>query len=224
GSVVIPVAGWADSAVHRWVEGSAAGSAAEDSAADSAADSAVGSAAEDSAAVGAAAAGAEAIADKVDDLRLDRYKTDSGRSPAHQKKMPSAPSVGRALRCVSVPEMATAGEYHGDAVLVASSDGLVVALRSAGLDDGGDPRSRGDVRPITKREEGVRSQHGPAGPIAGLFDGDSHRVKAAHLPRAHAQELSRAGDNDRIRLDHAADPPGEDKVARLALGRGPLRG
>src|SRR5208337_4723560 len=45
GSVVIPVAGWADSAVHRWVEGSAAGSAAAE---------------------------AEAIADKVDDLRLDR--------------------------------------------------------------------------------------------------------------------------------------------------------
>src|SRR5271165_1281676 len=88
----VPGAAWA-----RPVEASAAGSAAEDSAADSAADSAVGSAAEDSAAVGAAAAGAEAIADKVDDLRLDRYQADSGRSPAHQKKMPSVPSVGRAL-------------------------------------------------------------------------------------------------------------------------------
>src|SRR5271157_5516427 len=106
---------------------------------------------------------------------------------SHQKKRPGVPSVGRAMRCGSVPEMAAPGEHHGNAVLVARSDRLVVALRSAGLDDGGDPRGRGDVRPITKREEGVRSQHGPAGSIASLIHGDSHRVKAAHLPRAHAQ-------------------------------------
>ena len=54
-----------------------------------------------------------------------------------------------------VAEVAGAGEHHRDAVLVAGVDGLLVAHRAAGLDDGGHAMGRQRVHVIAEREEGV---------------------------------------------------------------------
>ena len=75
------------------------------------------------------------------------------------------------------------------------------------------PAAGGDVGAVAEREEGVGGQHGPAGPVAGLLDGDPDRVQPAHLAGADAQELAVLGHHDRVRLDHRRRP------ARRTRGR-----
>jgi nucleoside-diphosphate-sugar epimerase len=119
----------------------------------------------------------------------------SGRSPAPRSATasprptggspPSAPPAGSTCPTSPEPEpepelcqggsmaeVAAAGEDHGHAVLVAGGEGLVVALRAAGLDDRRDPGGGGDVGAVAEREEGVGGEHGARRPVARLRDGD----------------------------------------------------
>src|SRR4051794_27675777 len=112
-------------------------------------------------------------------------------------------------------EVASPGEDHGEVVLVAGGQGLVVAPGAAGLDDGRDAGPGGEVGAVAEGEEGVGGEHRPPGPLAGLLDGDLDRVEPAHLAGTHADELPTPDQDDRVRLHRLADPPGESE-------RGPL--
>ena len=57
----------------------------------------------------------------------------------------------------SVPEMADAGEYHGDVALVGRGDHLGVAHAAAGLDDRDGAMLGDDVEAVAKGKEGVRA-------------------------------------------------------------------
>src|SRR5947209_3767011 len=54
-----------------------------------------------------------------------------------------------------VPEMAFAGEDHGDVSLIRGGDHLAVANGAAGLDDGGDAGIGEEVEAVAKGAEGV---------------------------------------------------------------------
>ena len=54
-----------------------------------------------------------------------------------------------------MPEVAGAGEDHGQAGRVGGRDDLVVAHRAAGLDDRGRPRLGRGQQAVGEREEGV---------------------------------------------------------------------
>src|SRR5690606_28461826 len=113
-------------------------------------------------------------------------------------------------RPASMAEMAHAGEYHGEAVLVGRGDDLGVALRAARLDHRGDAELRRDVDTVAKREESVRGHHGATHfelLVRCLHRGDAGRIHAAHLPGADAYRHVVAGEHDRVRLHVLADGP-----------------
>ena len=90
----------------------------------------------------------------------------------------------------SVPEVALAGEDHGDAVLVGGGDDLVVADAAPGLDHG--PHAgRGDgVEPVPEREEGVAGAATALRPTGRLRDRDAGRVEPVLLAGADADGLA----------------------------------
>ena len=74
---------------------------------------------------------------------------------------PGADGRRRRQPC-SMPEVAHAGEDHGEALVVGSGDHFLVAHRSARLDDGGGAGLGGRQQPIGERKEGVRGNDGAA--------------------------------------------------------------
>src|SRR5699024_6646716 len=68
----------------------------------------------------------------------------------------------------SVMEQPQPAESHGDAVLVAGVDDLLVPDGPAGLDDGGDAAAAGPLDVVPKGEECVRPQ-AAAGDVAGVL-------------------------------------------------------
>src|SRR5512134_16270 len=115
----------------------------------------------------------------------------------------------------SVPEVAEAGEYHGDAVLVRGGDHLVVAQAAPGLDDCACPRLRHDVHAIAEGKERIGRNHRSLqreACVPGLDGGDTRRVHAAHLPGAYPKRPSAAAKHDRVRLDEPRDAPGEHEI------------
>ena len=90
-----------------------------------------------------------------------------------------------------MPEMAHAGEDHGEAVLVRRGDHLGIALRAAGLDHGGDAVHRGSVEPVAEREERIGGHHGALrleSLVGGLHRGDARAHHATGMPGADAGE------------------------------------
>src|SRR5947208_6198981 len=81
----------------------------------------------------------------------------------------------------SVPEVAVSGEDHGHTVLLGGGDDLFVSNGPTRLDHRGDPRLAGTVKAVAEREEGVRGQDGPAGPLSRGPGRDVHRGHAVHL-------------------------------------------
>src|SRR5579872_5287682 len=99
-----------------------------------------------------------------------------------------------------MPKMPATRKEHGDAVLIASRNDFIVSTRSSGLDNGRDSGPGGGINSISKREEGVRCEDRPSAARPGLFDGDSHRVDATHLPGPDADNSAAGGKYDRIGL------------------------
>ncbi len=134
------------------------------------------------------------------------------------------PLAGQTSSDNSVPEMATAREHHGHAVLVAGRDSLVVTLRAAGLDDRSDSGGSGDVRPIAKWKESVGSQHGSAGPppaFSTAIRTESRRlIWPAPTPSScPARAMTIAFDLTMLQTRQA-----KARSCSLAHGRGSLRG
>ena len=65
---------------------------------------------------------------------------------------------------VSVPEVALAGEDHGDAVFVGGGDHFVVANRTAWLDHAGDASRSRRIKAVAEREERVARAGAPCRP------------------------------------------------------------
>ena len=97
-----------------------------------------------------------------------------------------------------MPEMPLAGEDHGDSVFIARGNDLFIATGTARLDDRGDTRRGGAVNRVVEREKRVGGEHGPAGAIAGFFQGDFDRIDAAHLAGADADEHAVLHGYDRV--------------------------
>jgi hypothetical protein len=75
------------------------------------------------------------------------------------KKSKSASAVDNSARSLSMPKVPDTREDHGDAMLIAGRNGVLIADGTAGLSDGLDAQRRGQVDIISKREKRVRRHH-----------------------------------------------------------------
>ena len=106
------------------------------------------------------------------------------------------PSAGNTARCswptdspqcrkCRRPVRIMAMSCSSQAVIVSSSrcepPGWMIAVTPAG---------GGGVGAVAEGEEGVRGEHRALRPLAGLLDGDPHRVEPAHLAGADAHDLT----------------------------------
>ena len=73
-------------------------------------------------------------------------------------------------------ELPFPGEDHDQAVLVGRGDDLLVADRSARLDDRGHPGGGDRVEAVPEREEGVAGRRPALGPAGGPGRGDLARA------------------------------------------------
>src|SRR5262249_18283136 len=110
---------------------------------------------------------------------------------------------------MSVPEVAHAGEDHGNAALVRGRDDLRVAHAAPWLDDRGGAGFGERVQPVAEREKCIRG-HDRAlerkARIRRLRRGDAHAVDPAHLSCADAERHPVAAEDDGVRfhvLGHA---------------------
>ena len=108
--------------------------------------------------------------------------------------------------------MPASGEDHGEAVLLAGGDHLVVPAGSAGLYDRGDARAGCQVDRISEGEESVRGEDRAGCPAARLLDCDPDGIDATGLTRPDSDGGSTSDQDDSIALDVAADREGEEKI------------
>ena len=87
---------------------------------------------------------------------------------------------------VSVSEVATPSEQHGQIQAIGGGDDFCVPNRPARLYDRRNASHGGLLDAIGKREEGVRGHHRPLGLLSGLGHRQPNRVNPAHLSRSHA--------------------------------------
>jgi len=103
-------------------------------------------------------------------------------------------SVSREL----VAEMPDARKHHGKVQPIRRRDDLLVTDRSARLDYGGDPMSRGFFDAIRKREEGIGGEHGVFLGQYRFHRTHLHAIDTAHLTGSGADRLSGARIDDRV--------------------------
>ena len=114
-----------------------------------------------------------------------------------------------------MPEVAHAGEDHGDAAFVGGGDDFGVADGAAGLDDAGCAGVGQHVQAVAEREEGVAGGCGAGQAQAGVlrFDaGDAGRVQAAHLACADADGHAVLAEDDGVAFDVLGHLPGKEQV------------
>ena len=127
-----------------------------------------------------------------------------------------------------VAEMADSGEEHGEPETVGGGDDFGIALRAAGLDDGGGSGAGDFFDAVGEWEEGVGGGdraferelriHG-----AELHCGNPGGIDAGHLAGADADSLAVAGVDDGVGFYVLSDFPGEEQGAGL-FGRGGAAG
>src|SRR5438874_6900152 len=155
-------------------------------------------------------------------LRPSFWSLTTGVPPIRPSSVGYSRAMARSLAPRLVPEVPAAREDHHGACRMDRGDDLGIPLRSAGLDDRRDAGVEGELDPVRKREERVGGEGGAVDAVpvlAGLPERDPNRVDAAHLAGADPERLQPAGDHDRVRRDVLADPPGEEEVAPVRLGR-----
>ena len=119
-----------------------------------------------------------------------------------------------------VSEVALASKKHWDAMLIASSDDLVVLLRSPGLYDRNNSGLGGPMDGIGERKERIGSQDAPTGSIRRFGNRDLHAVDATHLSCAHADQRGVSGQDNGIALDVPDHLPAEGDVVPKLVGHG----
>src|SRR5574337_1246962 len=118
------------------------------------------------------------------------------------------------------------GQDHRHPVLVRRFDDLLVAHRASRMDRGRGAGLGHHVEPVPERKEGVRGTDGPLGLETGLarpHHSDPRRVNAAHLPRAHADQLVSRRQDDGVGLHVLGDPPREAERSPLPFSGLALR-
>ena len=113
-----------------------------------------------------------------------------------------------------MPEVAVAGEDHGDITLVGGLDDFGVAHGSTGLDGGGGAGFGGGDEAVGEREEGVGTDDAALERklgFPGLPDGDARGIHPAHLAGADAEGLGGIGVDDGVGLHVLHDVPAEQE-------------
>lgn len=122
----------------------------------------------------------------------------------------------------SMPEMAVAGEDHGDSCGIGGGDDFFIAHGAAGLDAGGDAGIDGGLQAIGEGEHGIGGDDGAFEIETGFFgfpDGDARAVDAAHLSGTDAERAIRCRIDDGVGLDVFHDAPGEAHGTEFFLRR-----
>ena len=97
-----------------------------------------------------------------------------------------------------MPEVSHPGEQHGYSQTVSSFDHFRIALRAAGLDDGGRSGFRDLLHAIGERKERVGSGDGSVQRQLCFHGSDPGSIHAAHLSGADSDRLAIAGVDDRV--------------------------
>ena len=128
---------------------------------------------------------------------------------------------------ISVPEVAHAGEHHGDAALVGRARS---PPRRARCRRAGSPRRRRRRRRTSSpSRNGKKASEATTEPASvelrapRLDGGDARAVDAAHLPGADAERHAVAAEHDGVGLDELRHAPGEEQVGPLRIRRLALR-
>src|SRR6185503_4546401 len=123
---------------------------------------------------------------------------------------------------ISMPEVAHAGEEHGETALVCRGDDFGVAHTAAGLDHRRGAGVGKRVEAVAERKEGVRRHHGAAQLDVGILGfqyRNAYAVEPAHLAGADADGRAVPAEHDGVRFDELRHAPGEEQVAPLAFRR-----
>ena len=123
-----------------------------------------------------------------------------------------------------MPEVADAGEDHGQAQAIGGGDHVVVAHRPAGLNDSGGSGLGDGFEPIGKGKESVGGRDASLERQHSFHGAEARRIDAAHLACAHTDGLPVTSIDDGIRLDVFRDRPGEEQGVELLLQGGAAGG
>src|SRR3990172_1134492 len=126
----------------------------------------------------------------------------------------------------SMPEVAHAGEHHGDTALIGGGNHLVVAQAAAGLDHGGRTGIDDHVEAVAEREKGVGSRHRTRERqfrVLRLDGSHTGTVHPAHLAGTDAHRHAVAAEYDGVRFHELGDAPGKQQIGPLRFARRALR-
>src|SRR6267142_5926632 len=115
-------------------------------------------------------------------------------------------------------EVANAGEYHREIVLIGCGNDFGIANRSAGLNDSGDAMFCSFIDAISKRKESVRCEHRALDWEWCAHSAKLHGIDARHLASADTNRLTLACIYDRVRLRMFTNSPGKQQRANLFFG------
>mmetsp|Transcript_22535 Transcript_22535/g.36534 ORF Transcript_22535/g.36534 Transcript_22535/m.36534 type:complete len:972 (-) Transcript_22535:1500-4415(-) len=128
-----------------------------------------------------------------------------------------------------MPEMTHAGKDHCQTGLVCGGNHLIIAHRTAGLDQGRRPGLGRCDQPVSKGEERIRRHDRPLGQRRGqahhlshilcLAGRDARAVHAAHLACAHTDRGSVLHINDGVGFHMFRHRPGKEHIGHFLLGR-----
>src|SRR6266567_1813393 len=119
-------------------------------------------------------------------------------------------------------EVADAGKEHGQAQAVGGGDDFGIALRTAGLNDGGSSGFGDFFNAIGEGEEGVGGGDGAFQRELGLHGADFGGIHAGHLSGADADGLTVAGVDDGVGFYVFTNFPGEQQGSGFFRSGGAL--
>jgi hypothetical protein len=120
-------------------------------------------------------------------------------------------------------KMAGTREHHGDVALVRSGNDLFIAHGATGLDGGSCPGLRRRDQAISKREEGVTTDHATLereARLARFPDGNATGIDTAHLARSDSKRAIFADVHDGVALEMFDDLPSKQHGALFRIGWG----
>ena len=119
-----------------------------------------------------------------------------------------------------MPEMPNSGKQHGQPEPVGGGDYFGIALRTAGLNDGGGSGSGNFFHAIGERKERVGGGNRALERQLRFHRANLGRIHAAHLTGSYADGLAVARIHDGVGLDVFAHLPGEEQCAGFFGRRG----
>src|ERR1700730_19362616 len=118
---------------------------------------------------------------------------------------------GQAAGATLVPEMANAGEEHGQPKTVGGGDHFRIALRAAGLNDGSGSGLGDLFHAIREWKESVRGSDRALQRELGFHGANLGGIHPAHLARSDADSLAVTRVDDGVGLHMLANFPGKEE-------------